>query len=440
MKRKKIIIYAAVSSIVLAALLAYSFTSSSKSGYVFETTRVERGSVSNTITATGTLEATNTVVVGTQVSGVIEKLYVDFNSVVSKGQLIAELDRSTLKSTLENAEADFDKAQAEYDYQRKNLERMKMLYNKNVLSQSDFDQAEYSYKLSRAALKSSSANVDKAERNLGYASIYAPIDGVVLNRAVEEGQTVAASMNTPELFTITNDLSIMQVEADVDEADIGLVQDGQDVDFTVDAFPDDTFSGKISEIRLQPNESSNVITYTVIVTVENPDKKLKPGMTASITAYVEQANNVLLVTGKAIRFKPEREMMMAYFESLPEDQKPMPPGGAPGTEGNGMGAPGENAPENPMQGPAPGEMEDNNNSKTLWIKEGNMIKPIHVETGINDGTKVEIISGLSQGDEIVISMSQGKVDKTTSEETSDDDEQSSPFMPTPPKGKGGPPR
>ncbi len=277
-------------------------------GYVFDTEEVTRGSVNITITATGTLEATNTVVVGTQVSGVIEKLYVDFNSVVKKGQLIAELDKSTLLSSLENAEADVNRAQAEFDYQESNLARMKVLNDQEMLAESDYDLAEYNYKISKASLKSAKANFDKAKRNLSYAMIYSPIDGVVLNRAVEEGQTVAASMNTPELYTITNDLSVMQVEADVDEADIGMVKMGQRVDFTVDAFPDDTFTGEVSEVRLQPTESSNVVTYTVIVTVNNPEHKLKPGMTASITDYVEEAGDVLLLAGKAIRFQPDQDL------------------------------------------------------------------------------------------------------------------------------------
>lgn len=429
-------IYALVSCIAIAAVLIYSFVGKGKSGYAFETATVERGSINNSITATGTLEATNTVVVGTQVSGVIEKLYVDFNSIVTKGQLIAELDKSTLKSSLENAVADFNRSQAEYEYQKSNLERMKILYDKGVLSDSDYDLAVYNYKTSEANLSSSKANVEKAKRNLGYANIYAPIDGVVLNRAVEEGQTVAASMSTPELYTITNDLSEMQVEADVDEADIGMVKVGQHVDFTVDAFPDDTFTGKISEIRLQPNESSNVITYTVIVIVANPDKKLKPGMTASITAYVEEANDVLLVTGKALRFTPEREMMMAYFKSLPEDQRPARRGQRPnGSQGNRAGK------ETLDSGSRMGQQEDDS-KKTVWVKDGNMIKPIHIETGINDGNTVEIVSGLNEGDKVVVAMREGVEEETQENAQADSSEgqSSSPFLPSR-QGKGGrPPR
>ncbi|MGQ1784715.1 efflux RND transporter periplasmic adaptor subunit [Saccharicrinis sp. GN24d3] len=438
MKRKKIIIYAVVSCMVIAAVLTYSFTNSGKSGYVFETAIVQRGSINNSITATGTLEATNTVEVGTQVSGVIEKLYVDFNSVVKKGQLIAELDKSTLKSSLENAQADLNRSEAEYEYQKSNLARMRTLYDKDVLSQSDYDLAVYNYKTSEANLKSAKANVEKAERNLSYATIYSPIDGVVLNRAVEEGQTVAASMNTPELYTITNDLSEMQVEADVDEADIGMVEVGQHVDFTVDAFPDDTFTGKVSEIRLQPNESSNVITYTVIVIVANPDKKLKPGMTASITAYVEEANDVLLAAGKALRFSPEREMMMEYMQSLPEDQRPQRPEGRPGMNGNKGNVQSGQSSGKQMQGPSDGMMKEDDSKTMVWIKKGSSIHPVPIEIGINDGTQIQIISGLEEGDEVVIAMNEGMQEET--EEESADEEQSSPFMPSRGKGGGGPPR
>ena len=400
------------------------------SNYVFETEKIELGSVNITITATGTLEATNTVEVGTQVSGVIEKLYVDFNSEVKKGQLIAELDKSTLLSDLETKEADVNRAQAEFDYQESNLARMKVLNDQEMLADSDYDLAEYNYKTTKASLKSAKANLDKAERNLSYATIYSPIDGIVLNRAVEEGQTVAASMNTPELYTITNDLSVMQVEADVDEADIGMVKLGQRVDFTVDAFPDDTFTGEVSEVRLQPTEISNVVTYTVIVTVGNAEHKLKPGMTASITDYVEEANDVLLLPGKAVRFTPDRDLMEDYVSSLPEDQRPSPPQqrkqGMQNTGGQQQG---------PM-GPPPGE-ETNENVQMVWVKEGISIRPVPMETGINDGSNIEILSGLTEGDLVITSMEE-VTGKKIKKENQNKEEKSSPFVQE--RGGSGPPR
>ncbi len=257
---------------------------------------------------------------------------------------------------------------------------------------------------------------------MSYANIYSPIDGIVTNRAVEEGQTVTSSMSTPELFTIVNDLTEMQVEADVDEADIGLVTEGQRVEFTVDAFPDETFSGKVTQVRLKPIESSNVITYTVIVTVANPDLKLKPGMTASITDYVQEVNDVLVLSGKAIRFTPDREIMMDYFDTLPESERPQP-----------------------KMEPKPEDKEDVNdegnkkelseNMKRVWIKNGDMIKPMMVETGMTDGTNLEILSGLNEGDEIVMSMEIGT--SSSVENENDEETQKSPFVQERPGGGPG---
>ncbi|KAA3615808.1 MAG: efflux RND transporter periplasmic adaptor subunit [Calditrichaeota bacterium] len=409
LKHKRIIV---VMAVVLLATYAFAFfyEGINTTDYVFETTIAEKGTVSNTITATGTLEATNTVVVGTQVSGVIEKIYVDFNSKVKKGQLIAELDKSTLQSSLENAEADLFDAQAELEYQKAGFERNEEFLKKDLLSQSDYDLAKYNYKKSQAGLKSANANLNKAQLNLAYATIYSPIDGLVLNRAVEEGQTVTASMSTPELFTITNDLSEMQVEADIDEADIGMVAEGQKVEFTVDAFPDETFTGKITEVRLQPTESSNVITYTVIVSAQNPELKLKPGMTASITVYIEEVTDALVVAGKALRFTPDREQMAGYFDSLPESERPQRP-----PRGTQQGAGQAQAPNKDIS----------ENIKRVWVKDGSLIKPVEVETGVTDGMNVEIISGLAQGDEVITSMERGG---GTDETVAKSEETQSPFV------------
>ena len=419
--RKRTIVIIAVIILVITSTI-FVLNANGKVEYVFETVVVEKGSISNTVTATGTLEATNTVVVGTQVSGVIEKLYVDFNSKVKKGQLLAELDKSTLNSNLENAEADISNAIAEVEYQKSNFERNKKLFEKEMISESDYDLSRYNYKRSEAALKSSKANLSKAKQNLSYANIYAPINGIVMNRAVEEGQTVAASMNTPELFTIANDLAEMQVEADVDEADIGLVTEGQRVEFTVDAFPDETFSGKITQVRLQPKESSNVITYTVIVTVANPDLKLKPGMTASITDYVQEVNDVLVLAGKTIRFTPDREIMMDYFNTLPENERPASRMGQ--RPGNQEGVSGDS-----------NRKELSENMKRVWIKNGDIIKPAMVETGMTDGINLEIISGLNEGDQIVTSM---EIGNSSSDKTKADVEtQKSPFVQERPGGGPG---
>ena len=430
-KNKRKLWISGISMIVLMLVLLGWNARHNEKELVFTTEMVSRGNISNTITATGTLEATNTVVVGTQVSGVIEKLYVDFNSRVKKGQLIAELDKSTLLSSLENAEADLERAEASFEYQESLLERNKTLYEKELLASSDYDLIRFNYKTAKAEVKSAKANLSKAQRNLGYASIYSPIDGIVLNRAVEEGQTVTASMNTPELFTITNDLSIMEVEANIDEADIGQLEVGQRVEFTVDAFPDLTFDGNVTEIRLQPTESSNVITYTAIITVSNPDLKLKPGMTASIVTYVEEAGNVLLISGKATRFSPDRQLLDEYLQSISIKQQQQK------TQEN----PGKERPERPQN--TPEELDDSHSM--IWVKEGEIMRPVVIETGIDDGSNIEVISGIEEGSLVVTSfeLSNGS---EASKSLSKSEEQKSPFVQERPKrtggsgGQAGPPR
>ena len=406
-KNKKVVLSIATISILIAVLAFYFAKANNQPKYVFETEPVQAGAIINTVTSTGTLEATNTVVVGTQVSGVVEKIYVDFNSCVKKGQLIAELDKSTLQSSLETAEATLYNALAEYEYQKSNLERMQVLNDKNMMAESDYDLVKFNYKKSEASVKSAQANLNKAKRNLSYATIYSPIEGIVINRAVEEGQTVAASMNTPELFTITNDLSVMQVEADVDEADIGMVQAGQRVEFTVDAFPDEIFQGSVKEVRLQPVEISNVVTYTVIIEAQNPKLKLKPGMTASITTYVEEVEDILLLPGKAIRFTPEREVIQAYFKSLGEVRKTGRPNGK----------------NNPTTSD---RTELSDNYKRVWVKNGSSIQPIMVETGITDGSNIQIISGLNEYDEVITSMDVNG--KENSDDNKTDISPKSPFV------------
>lgn len=422
MKKLRITITIVVIVTLAVSSIAYFLNVNVSDGFVFETEIVEKGAVYNTITATGTLAGTNTVVVGTQVSGVIEKIYVDFNSRVKKGQLIAELDKSTLQSSLENAEADLYNAQAEFDYRKANYKRVEDLYKKELVSESEYDLAKYNFKKSEAGLKSAEANFKRATLNLSYAMIYSPIDGIVLNRAVEEGQTVAASMSTPELFTITNDLSEMQVEADIDEADIGMVKEGQRVEFTVDAFQDETFSGTLTEVRLQPTETSNVITYTVIVSAQNPELKLKPGMTASITVYVEEVKDVLVLPGKTMRFTPDREQMMEYFSNLPESERP------PRKSGNRPDQSAEQA-ENTQRA----EMPDN--IKRVWVKDGTTIKPVMIETGVTDGMTIEVISGLKEGDEVITSMERGSTSSPDLEES--EETQKSPFVQERPGRPGG---
>jgi HlyD family secretion protein len=251
----------------------------------FTTAKVEIGNIQTSITATGTIEPVTSVTVGTQVSGIVSRLYVDYNSEVKKGQIIAELDKTNLTSELNSAKANLNSAQSTLNYEQANFNRYKTLYDKGLVSADEFESARLTYLKAKDQVTTASQSVQKAQTNLGYATITSPIDGVVLSKSVEEGQTVAASFNTPELFTIAQDLTDMRVIADIDEADIGGVQEGQRVSFTVDAFPEDHFEGKVTQVRQQATTSSNVVTYEVVISAPNKDLKLKPGLTANVTIF-----------------------------------------------------------------------------------------------------------------------------------------------------------
>jgi HlyD family secretion protein len=379
--RKKNISASSLTGVIFTVILIISIKSCSKEtqNITYETARVTRGNVSNSITATGTIQAVKTVEVGTQVSGEIRKIYIDYNSHVKAGQLLAELDQRPLVTALTIAEASLDDAKAEMTYQTATYNRTKILFEKRLIAESDYDQVLYNYEKAKASLKTAQLNYDKAKINLGYAFIYSPIDGLVLEMTVSEGQTVAASFTTPTLFTIAHDLTRMQVEASVDEADIGQVKEGQRVSFTVDAYPDLQFSGKVTQIRLKPVMTSNVVTYTVIVKASNPDLKLMPGMTANITIYVEEAKNALIVASKALHFKPDNTDNESHEFTL------------------------------------------------VWVKSGNNIHPVRIKTGIDDDINVVILSGLKEGDEVVTGLS-SQVNKKDEKQLNNE----SPFMPRPP--------
>lgn len=387
---KKSIIYIGSAVIVLAAgFLIYKSVTKTKQTVSIETAKVERGTISNTVTATGTLEAVKTVEVGTQVSGVIEKLFVDFNSEVKKGQLLAQLDETPLMAQLDQSKASVDQAEAQVKYQKATYERYKALLAKKLIAQSDFDLAEFNYNNALGSLNNAKSMYDKNKINLSYARIYSPIDGTVLDRAVEVGQTVAASFNTPTLFTIANDLTQMRVEAKVDEADIGQLISGQRVEFTVDAFPLKKFNGEVTEIRLQPVTTNNVVTYTVVIGAPNPDNILKPGMTANATFFVTERKDILLVSAKATRFTPDPETLAAY----------MPPMGQDGVQAAERPAP-------PMgEGAMSTEDAGNDSIHTVWIKETNGgLHPQKVTVGVTDEINFEVINGLNVGDEVVTSL------------------------------------
>ncbi len=371
MKKKTLYIVAAI-IVVAGGFVFFSSSDATDNSITMEVAQITRGNISDVITATGALEAVETVEVGTQVSGVIEKIYVDYNSQVKKGQVLALLDETPLKATLDQSKASVDQAEAQVKYQQATYERYKTLIEKQLIAQSDYDLQEYNYNNAVAALKQAQSNYDKNKINLDYATITSPIDGIILERSVDEGQTVAASFNTPTMFIIANDLTQMQVEADVDEADIGSVFEGQHVDFTVDAYPDRIFDGEVTQIRLQPVESSSVVTYTVVITAPNPDMKLMPGMTASVSFYPPAQDEILVLPARALNVSIDNDEKTAFAVSNPDIT----------IENSDVKA-------------------NSSNERIVWVKSGNTISQKTVVLGDTDEANYEIISGLKEGDEVL---------------------------------------
>jgi HlyD family secretion protein len=422
MKRKRLIIGGII--IIAVALLVFALKpfAKKKTATSFETVKVEKGNISNTVTATGTIEALKSVNVGTQVSGILQHVYVDFNDNVKQGQILAKLDETPLQTSLDQSQSALNQAQAQLNYQEATFNRLKVLYDKKLISQSDYDQAVYNYENSKGSLSNARSALARAKVNLDYATITSPIAGVVLNRAVEEGQTVAASFSTPTLFTIVNDLTQMQVETSVDEADIGKVKQGQRVEFTVDAYPDMKFGGTVSEVRLQPVTTNNVVTYVVILSAPNPDKKLMPGMTASSTIYVEEKQGVLTLSGKAVRFTPDTEYLKKMFSEMQKSgNMPKMPAGAPtGTGSMPTGMPTGQMPQGmPSAGMSMSGVNQDPKTKTVWLKDDkNGLRPGIIKIGVDNGSTVEVISGLKEGDEVIVSMDNSS-DKSAAAKTTD---------------------
>jgi HlyD family secretion protein len=354
-------IWIAVVVIVIVAVAAWAMSGGKKEEDInFKEEKVALKTLQNSVTATGTIEAVTSVTVGTQVSGIVNKLYVDYNSQVKKGQVIAELDKTNLLSELNTAKANLASAQSSLNYQAANMERYKTLYKKGLVSADEYENALLTYRQAKEQVASSKESVQKAQTNLGYATITSPIDGTVISKSVEEGQTVAASFNTPELFTIAKDLTNMQVVANVDEADIGNVKEGDRVTFTVDAYPDDTFEGTVKQVRLEATTTNNVVTYEVVISAPNADLKLKPGLTANVTIYTQERSGVLAVANKALRFTPTKE-----------------------TVGKDM------------------KIVDCKGKNKVWTLNGNTLTAHPVTIGQSDGINTEITKGLKQGDKIV---------------------------------------
>lgn len=402
--KKKHLIIGIIAVVVIAGGFFLLSGKSSKGSIRLETEKVSRHSISNTVTATGTVEPVTEVEVGTQVSGIIDKLYADYNDVVKAGQLIAEMDKVNLKAELASAQAQLASSKTEFEYQQKNYARNKVLHEKQLISDYDYETATYTYEKAKAAYDQAQASMVKVNRNLEYATITSPIDGVVINRAVEEGQTVAAGFETPTLFTIAADLTQMQVIADVDEADIGNVEDGQRVSFTVDAYPNDVFEGKVKQIRLgdsssssssssSTSSSSTVVTYEVVISANNPDLKLKPRLTANVTIYTLERENVLVVPTKALRFIADESMLAPIGYTVKNASEEAPSG-----------------------------------KRLIWQRIGQTLEPKLITVGTASGSMTEVTDGLNEGDEIVVDLASAPVEQVKN------NAEQSPFMPTPPGG------
>lgn len=384
-------IWIGIGIIAVLAIATWMFSGGKKEQAVtFDTAKVELANIKNSVTATGSVEPVTSVTVGTQVSGIISRLYVDYNTVVKKGQIIAELDKTNLISELNTAKANLSSAQSSLNYESANNKRYATLFKKGLVSADEYESAKLNFEKAKDQVAQSREMVQKAQTNLSYAIITSPIDGVVISKSVEEGQTVAASYATPELFTIAKDLKDMQVVANVDEADIGDVKEGERVSFTVDAYPNDTFEGVVKQVRQEATTTNNVVTYEVVISAPNSELKLKPGLTANVTIYTAERQNVLCVSTKALRFTPTQDLIKGC------------------------------------------KIVDCKGKNKVWTREGNTFKAHAVQIGMSDGIHTEILSGVSKGLEII---TDAKAANGNDDEQAENNSESSPFAPKGPRQK-----
>lgn len=377
--------------IFAAAISLSAISCSKKESWELETYTVDKTSMSEIVTATGTMESVTSVDVGTQVTGIIDKLYVDYNDQVTKGQLIAEIEKTLLDSELKSADASMASAKASYEYALANYNRDRQLHSEQLISDLEFQTTQKDFEMARQAYEKTKADRVRAAKNLNYAEIYSPIDGIVVSREVEVGQTVVSSMNVANLYVIA-DLDHMQVVGAVDEADIGQVKVGQHVTFTVDAYPDDTFNGTVTQVRINPTTTNNVVTYEVIVGADNPDHKLIPGMTANLTIYTMELENVTVVPLKALKFSPIN---------------------APEAKGKDM----------------PKIVASKENPKhSVWVERGNQLVQVPVTLGVANSIYQQITSGIKQGDKVALQYN-AKTEATAKKQ------EENPFMPKPPGRK-----
>lgn len=384
-------IWIGIGIIAVLAIATWMFSGGKKEQTVtFDTAKVGPANIKNSVTATGSVEPVTSVTVGTQVSGIISRLYVDYNTVVKKGQIIAELDKTNLISELNTAKANLSSAQSSLNYESANYKRYATLFKKGLVSADEYESAKLNFEKAKDQVAQSREMVQKAQTNLSYAIITSPIDGVVISKSVEEGQTVAASYATPELFTIAKDLKDMQVVANVDEADIGDVKEGERVSFTVDAYPNDTFEGVVKQVRQEATTTNNVVTYEVVISAPNSELKLKPGLTANVTIYTAERQNVLCVSTKALRFTPTQDLIKGC------------------------------------------KIVDCKGKNKVWTREGNTFKAHAVQIGMSDGIHTEILSGVSKGLEII---TDAKAANENDDEQAENNSESSPFAPKGPRQK-----
>ncbi len=390
----------------MATVMLLTVASCSKKEKVsLETATVTKGEITESVTATGTVECITEVDVGTQVTGIIAKLYADYNSIVTEGQLIAEIDKTTLEADLKSADAQLESARLQYEYTKKNYERNEALYQKQLISEYEYDTSKNSYLVAQADYERMQANRVSAARNLSYAEITSPMNGIVISREVEIGQTVVSSMEVANLFTI-GDLDNMQVVADVDEADIGVVKVGQKAQFTVDAFPNDIFYGEVTQVRISPTTDSNVTTYEVLISTTNFEHKLIPGLTANVTIKVTEVKDVMVLPIKVLRFNPMEfadEKGLPVAESMPEP---------PASEDSSTG-----------EIPDPTIVTDNMQRLVWVLTDDNRLVPTEIEMGEGNGINIEVKSGLNVGDRVALQYTTEVLEEETSST------ETNPFMP-----------
>jgi HlyD family secretion protein len=383
------------SALVVVTVAGFQFLRKEASNSIqIQAEKVDYGDLLTTVTATGTIEPVKTVDVGTQVSGIINKIYVDYSSKVKKGEILAELDRSTLQASMVSSKASYESAKNELTYQKSNYDRIKQLLENQSVSKTDYETALYQYNNAKYAFTNAQSGLEKAQTNLNYATITSPIDGIILSRAVDEGQTVAASFSTPTMFSIAQDLKKMRVIADVDEADIGTVKVGQNVKFTVDAFPEEEFTGKVTMVRLEAKVTSNVVTYEVVIDAPNPKEKLLPGLTASVSIYTQERHHILVIPSKALRIQPSSEMLSSI-------------------NGDSLKV---------------SDSIDQKEKRSVWVKKiDGHIEKRFVEIGMTDGIVTEVLSGLQLGEQVVTALSQVRSDNQDTAKSGN--QTTSPFMP-----------